>query len=91
MKTKLEQRSITIDILAKELEAKEIRVSRMREKMLEQQEHLKYKIRRIDELKEEIEKWKLAQKYSELPEVKEFFKKSVKQKKKSNGKDRWKN
>ena len=52
MKTKLEQRSITIDILAKELEAKEIRVSRMREKMLEQQEHLKYKIRRIDDFKE---------------------------------------
>ena len=44
----------TIDILAQELQNKENRIAKLREKLLEQQEHLKYKIKRIDELKEKI-------------------------------------
>ena len=54
----------TIDILAQELQSKEKRITKMRDKILEQQEYLKYKIRRIDELKELTaslnEDWKMC-------------------------------
>ena len=55
---KLEQRSITINILVKELQLKQRRLDKYRDKIYEQQDVLKDKIRRINELKEEVESWK---------------------------------
>ena len=56
----------TIDILAQELQNKESRITKLRGKLLEQQEHLKYKIKRINELKEEVlsakEDWEMCDK-----------------------------
>ena len=59
-KDKLEQRSMTIDILVKELQLKQGRLDKHRDKIHEQQEHLKYKIKRIDELKNEYDELELG-------------------------------
>ena len=48
----------TIDILAQELQNKENRITKLREKLLEQQEHLKYKIKRINELSDLASRYK---------------------------------
>jgi len=66
----------TIDILAQELQNKENRISKLREKLLEQQEHLKYKIKRINELKEEvinIGQGKIMAEYYSEDKFKEFI------------------
>ena len=44
----------TINILAQELQIKQKRLDKYRDKIYEQQEYLKHKIKRIDELKEEV-------------------------------------
>ncbi len=54
-KPKTTQRNTTIDILAKELQLKQGRLDKHREKILEQQEVLIHKNKRIAELKEEVE------------------------------------
>jgi len=53
-KPKLEQRSETIDILAKELQLKQGRLDKHREKILEQQDVLIHKNQRIAELKDQV-------------------------------------
>ena len=53
-KPKLEQRSETIDILAKELQSKQRRLDKFYDKIFEQQDVLIHKNQRIAELKDQV-------------------------------------
>jgi len=53
--SKLDQRSETIDILAKELQSKQRRLDKFYDKIFEQQDVLIHKNKRIAELKDQVE------------------------------------
>ena len=85
-KPKIAQRNTTIDILAKELQLKQGRLDKHREKILEQQEVLIHKNKRIAELKDQVASlqhdWQMCddvcdKKQSEIQKLKLELKKRI--------------